>query len=202
MAKDTAIKLRIKRKWEVNLFLKSNFFNKKCCHSEIIINLLFFFCSEAGILIFPPNFAEHSAEKYEGHWEDGKMSGYGKMRWDFICHLIFTPAHCFSTHHQVKWSDKWPNFYCSIAHLWNLMVTFCITCIIHADTQLYQRPSSYNIHMDTKKRTLHRDSKQQSPQITAIFHATNGYAFPVKVEVSLTMILILFSENCAKVPFV
>ena len=69
--------------------------------SEIICYLFFFFCSE-GILIFPPNFAEHSAEKYEGHWEDGKMSGYGKMRWDVIGHLIFTLAHCSSTHHQVN----------------------------------------------------------------------------------------------------
>lgn len=33
-----------------------------------------------GVLIFPPNLTESSGEKYEGHWEDGKMSGYGKMR--------------------------------------------------------------------------------------------------------------------------
>jgi len=44
---------------------------------------MLFLCSE-GILIFPPNFAESSAEKYEGQWEDGKMAGYGKMRWIII----------------------------------------------------------------------------------------------------------------------
>jgi len=36
-------------------------------------------CSE-GVMIFPPNFAENSGEKYEGQWKDGKMAGYGKLR--------------------------------------------------------------------------------------------------------------------------
>ncbi|XP_068688097.1 alsin-like isoform X2 [Montipora foliosa] len=33
-----------------------------------------------GMLIFPPNVAEHSEEKYEGHWNCGKMAGFGRMR--------------------------------------------------------------------------------------------------------------------------
>ena len=82
-----------------NLISDNNFFKKRYCQRYFfyLFHFFFFFCSE-GILIFPPNFAEHSAEKYEGHWEDGKMSGYGKMRWDFIGHLIFTPADCSATH--------------------------------------------------------------------------------------------------------
>ena len=36
-------------------------------------------CSE-GVMIFPPNFADNSGEKYEGQWKDGKMAGYGKLR--------------------------------------------------------------------------------------------------------------------------
>ena len=50
-------------------------------------------CSE-GILIFPPNFAEYSGEKYEGHWKEGKMAGYGKMRCiisGYIYALLHTP---------------------------------------------------------------------------------------------------------------
>ena len=84
----------------ITLFLISIFLKKDIAKDIFFIYFIFFFfffCSE-GILIFPPNFAEHSAEKYEGHWEDGKMSGYGKMRWDFIGHLIFTPADCSATH--------------------------------------------------------------------------------------------------------
>jgi len=37
------------------------------------------FCSE-GVMIFPPNLADNSGEKYEGQWKDGKMAGYGKLR--------------------------------------------------------------------------------------------------------------------------
>ena len=48
---------------------------------HLILSLkVFHFCCSEGIMIFPPNFAENSGEKYEGQWRDGKMSGYGKLR--------------------------------------------------------------------------------------------------------------------------
>ena len=45
----------------------------------VLLLKIFYFCRE-GMLIFPPNVAEHSEEKYEGHWDCGKMAGFGKMR--------------------------------------------------------------------------------------------------------------------------
>jgi len=59
------------------MFLTSKNNTRKKTQKIIILFLLF--CSE-GVMIFPPNLADNSGEKYEGQWKDGKMAGYGKLR--------------------------------------------------------------------------------------------------------------------------
>ena len=40
-------------------------------------------------MIFPPNTAAHSGERYDGQWEDGKMSGHGKMRYSIVLFIQY-----------------------------------------------------------------------------------------------------------------
>ena len=64
-------------------------------------------CSE-GVMIFPPNFADNSGEKYEGQWKDGKMAGYGKLRWMHVLKLlckILLPLPIKRTFHRTVGGD-------------------------------------------------------------------------------------------------
>lgn len=49
-----------------------------------VLLLCYHSSSSEGVMIFPPNLAENSGEKYEGQWKDGKMAGYGKLRWMYL----------------------------------------------------------------------------------------------------------------------
>ena len=50
------------------------------CNNRFFKFVSFVLFGREGTLTFLPNSSELFEEKYEGHWVNGKMAGYGKMR--------------------------------------------------------------------------------------------------------------------------